>query len=225
MFQLCDVMAFRPRYDPAAGVWYVDIAIEPGSVPGPYVSLSMARFQPHTITDPAVWQLDPKPANKSKDEPVRDLSLSEPQVLGIRLEPHRRVSVTLGKKDKAKGWPVYIRIRGPLSYVSGGDLSDNRPEFRMTVLRGFSEATYRTADGNPVGGELCLPILSREDRKPTSDTICDTVIYLAADPRPSPHFVYVEEVEHMLSSAATFANQRMKTEAGPRFSVKVRIGT
>lgn len=43
------VLGYRPQYNEARGMWYVDVAIDPGQVFWPFVRLSVARYQPDSI--------------------------------------------------------------------------------------------------------------------------------------------------------------------------------
>lgn len=43
------VLGYEPQYNEERQLWYVDIAIEPGSKLWPFVRLSLARYQPHSI--------------------------------------------------------------------------------------------------------------------------------------------------------------------------------
>ncbi len=43
------VLGYKPQYNPKRQLWYVDVAIEPGSRMWPFVRLSVARYQPDSI--------------------------------------------------------------------------------------------------------------------------------------------------------------------------------
>jgi hypothetical protein len=43
------VLGYRPQYNAERGLWYVDVAIDPGSHFWPFVRLSVARYQPDSI--------------------------------------------------------------------------------------------------------------------------------------------------------------------------------
>lgn len=43
------VLGYKPQYNPERGLWYVDVAVEPGSKMWPFVRLSVARYQPDSI--------------------------------------------------------------------------------------------------------------------------------------------------------------------------------
>jgi hypothetical protein len=44
------VLGYEPQYNPERQLWYVDVAVEPGSKLWPFVRLSVARFQPDSIS-------------------------------------------------------------------------------------------------------------------------------------------------------------------------------
>lgn len=45
------VLGYRPQYNLDRGLWYVDVAIDPGSTFWPFVRLAVARYQPDSIAD------------------------------------------------------------------------------------------------------------------------------------------------------------------------------
>ena len=44
------VVGYRPQYNQDRGLWYVDVAIDPGPTFWPFVRLALCRYQPDSIT-------------------------------------------------------------------------------------------------------------------------------------------------------------------------------
>lgn len=45
------VVGYRPQYNLERGLWYVDVAIDPGTAFWPFVRLAMCRYQPDSVAD------------------------------------------------------------------------------------------------------------------------------------------------------------------------------
>ena len=43
------VLGYAPQYDVVRRLWYVDVAIDPGSAFWPFVRLVVARYQPESL--------------------------------------------------------------------------------------------------------------------------------------------------------------------------------
>jgi hypothetical protein len=93
------VLLYKPQLDRETGEWYVDIGIDPGAAHAPFVSLSLARFQPDAFKDEhfdlrmsAPTLLDPirVPASRTAEvqhDPGKPLRVNVYGVGNIRREP------------------------------------------------------------------------------------------------------------------------------------------
>lgn len=72
---LISAFLYKPQFDEQQGSWYVDVGIDPGAAHLPFVQLSIARFQPHSLDG---------------------ISLSEPLILDpIQIPAKRTVEIDL----------------------------------------------------------------------------------------------------------------------------------
>ena len=44
------VLAYQPEFSPERGLWFVDVAFDPGTAFWPFVKLAVARYQPDSLT-------------------------------------------------------------------------------------------------------------------------------------------------------------------------------
>lgn len=91
------VVGYRPQYNAARGLWYVDVAIEPGAAVWPFVRLVVARYQPHSL--PGLELSKPVACDFTQLLPERTCTVSRPD------EDHVRVTVTgpIGLRQTAVG--------------------------------------------------------------------------------------------------------------------------
>ncbi|MBB3695269.1 hypothetical protein [Sphingomonas sp. BK580] len=89
------VVGYRPEYNRDRGLWYVDVAIEPGAAIWPFVQLVVARYQPHAL--PGLELSKPVRCDFAQLLPERTLTVTRPD------EEHVRVTVTgpVGLRDLA----------------------------------------------------------------------------------------------------------------------------
>lgn len=204
-----DVLTFAPNYNPEQDAWWVDVDIDAGTAAAPFVRLGLVRYQQHA---------------KQAIEAADDKRLSLPHMVEFVLEPKRTVTVIAEPKLKHDdSWPVRVIVRGPAGVVRGGGdalpeatlaerLSrQTRPYFKLTVLRG-------DADGS--GEQAVAEVTSENSPPPAGDILWETVVYLRARPTGSPHYIFVEERDLMLSANQVSPDLVL---SGPRFMAKVPI--
>jgi hypothetical protein len=101
------IVGYRPQYNATRGLWYVDVAIEPGAAVWPFVRLVVARYQPHSL--PGLELSKPVACDFTQLLPERTCTVSRPD------EDHVRVTVT---------GPIGLRASGGAGRLLGtGDAS------------------------------------------------------------------------------------------------------
>jgi len=81
------VVAFKPEYNSARNLWFVDIETNPGDSYFPFVRLSLARFQPHAVGSPS--------QHLSRAVRTEFLQLAPDRTAAIAYGSNRSVSVTV----------------------------------------------------------------------------------------------------------------------------------
>lgn len=89
------VLGYRPQYSVDRGLWYVDVAIDPGSTFWPFVRLAVARYQPDSIAgchlSPPVQcdfvQLTPERTASVSRTDSRHVRVLVSGPVGVRLPP------------------------------------------------------------------------------------------------------------------------------------------
>lgn len=195
-YQLVDLVAFHPKYDPREDRWYVDLQIDAEIPSSTYLTLGMVRFQPHSIIVPGA----------AANLPL-DLAVSAPEVSGLPLEATRVIEISSGRDRKRKQWYVDVIISGPLAEIRGGNfkgplkdkLAANTPQFTLRILEGFSETAYeeRSSEMTALSGESDVPFEILEIPRPKG-AILARRLYADRNLRASPHFLFVQEIERML---------------------------
>jgi len=207
-----DLLTFVPLYDRESDCWMVDIEMRPNDVATPILRLGLVRYQPHAKADPY---------NASED-----CHVSQPVRIGFDLTPRRKVTVIAEPKDKANDvWPVRVIVSGPYGIVRGAaEVPDDELRERMSRLSRprFKLSVLRRRTGRDGGGEdIVAAANSDASPPPAGDTLWETIVYLRRKPSGSPHYVFIEEVDEMLS--ANPADNGELVESGPRFMAKIRI--
>ena len=77
------VLGYRPQYSEARGMWYVDIAIDPGSTFWPFVRLAVARYQPDSL--PGCHLSAPVKCDYVQLTPERTTSVSRTDIRHVRV--------------------------------------------------------------------------------------------------------------------------------------------
>lgn len=92
---------YRPQFDEETGSWYVDLGFDPGAAHMPFLQLSLARYQPHSLDG---------------------LSLSEPVVIDpIQIPAKRTVDIDLVDERR-----VIARVQG-IGYVRRAPFNTEGP--------------------------------------------------------------------------------------------------
>ena len=91
------VLGYRPQYNQERRLWYVDVAIDPGSTFWPFVRLAVARYQPDSI--PGCHLSAPVRCDFVQLTPERTTSVSRTDVRHVRVV----VSGPIGVREPAAG--------------------------------------------------------------------------------------------------------------------------
>ena len=108
--QQVTVLGYKPQFSADRGMWYVDVAIDPGSAFWPFVRLAVARFQPDSI--PGCHLSAPVQCDFTQLTPERTTSVSRTDVRHVRVV----VSGPIGVREPPSG--------------SGASLVELAPEHR-----------------------------------------------------------------------------------------------
>ena len=103
------IKAFEPKVEPAEGLWYVDLPINPGNAYFPFVQLGLARYQPHCAPN---------------------LHLSPPRTAWVQVLPERNGSVTI-EKDRR----IVIEHRGIGYRIAKAGGETDTPRLHLRVMR------------------------------------------------------------------------------------------
>jgi len=93
------VVGYAPEYNAERGLWYVDIAIDPGDRIWPFVRLSIARYQPESLTGCELSQ--PVKCDFQQLLPERTASVSRTDVRHARVVVSGPIGTGRGAPDKA----------------------------------------------------------------------------------------------------------------------------
>ncbi|WP_076860161.1 hypothetical protein [Bradyrhizobium mercantei] len=215
-FMLVSLLTYAPRFDLESETWYIDVEIDPGTAPDPFLRLGLVRFQPH--------------AN-------RPVQVSYPVDQEIQVVGYRRDV----KVSRVREGEVTVRVEGPVigKMTSEAPLTIIRASLieRRTTEYGLTYEWPARAVGPD--GSLGEPIEqvsyanSQSDdliwegtfHLPTKDSSDDLVQYA----------VFIEECYRM--RRATFDEEPVKDEpdptqrndptywrdSGPRFAVRIDL--
>jgi len=225
-FHKVDVLAIEPEYDATNDAWFIDVSID-HRFANSWVRLGLARFQEHAPHDDGA--------------PLRSLRLSTPSTTDFELKPRRSIKVQTLRKDKdADAWPIVVEVRGPWGLVSGqpivppgkdpyGDLTSIRPRFTLKLLR-RSDVLVNLAEGGDV---VVAEADSDSSPPPEGELLWRTTLYVKRNPYRTRHFVFIEEMDQMLSAhpegeligkgEGMEAKMHQLAETGPTFMAKVRV--
>jgi hypothetical protein len=213
-FMLVSLLTYAPRFDVESETWYVDVEIDPGTAPDPFLRLGLVRFQPH--------------AN-------RRIQVSYPVAEWIQVVGYCR-DVTIERHDecvtvKVKG-PVLAKntSEAPLTIIRGSLIERRTTEYGVTYERPAREVT---------NGKLGEPIEQVSYANAQSDDlICGMTFQLPAnDPSDDAveYAIFIEEYYRM--RRATFDEEPVTEEppaterddpaywrnSGPRFAVRLDL--
>jgi hypothetical protein len=231
---LVSLVAYEPLFDMADESWYVDAEISPLALANPFLRLGLVRYQKHA---PPEWQV------------------SEPIVEMIQLLPRRHVVITAEPRS-AGSYPIRVDVYGPahdLVALAPEDESDagtkadamHRPVLKARVLRHpegidfaggardsmVPEIIATDSDDNLLKWSSVDNLAKFQPRRGEEGLQWSFRFVLKDDPRKTPHFVFIEEVEWMLPTDPEAEAVRqgrdpadsIVAETGPRFALKLRI--
>jgi hypothetical protein len=92
------VLGYQPQYNEDRGLWYVDIAIDPGDKIWPFVRLAVARYQPDSIA--GCHLSAPVKCDFVQLLPERTASVSRTDVRHVRVVVSGAVGTRGGGKDE-----------------------------------------------------------------------------------------------------------------------------
>ncbi len=120
------LLAYRPRFDVDREEWYVDVDINLGDAPDPFVRFGLVRYQEHA---------------------PRYLQVSEPVVEWAQFLPDRHVTVRLSESNQR--YVVEVEVRGLASTgarVANAELQGFEKAYQYPMLHMRLVAEYGPAD-------------------------------------------------------------------------------
>ena len=100
------VLGYQPQYNAERGLWYVDIAIDPGDKFWPFVRLAIARYQPESIN--GCHLSEPVKCDFVQLLPERTTSVSRTDVRHVRVVVSGPVGTRGGGKDESFPPPALL---------------------------------------------------------------------------------------------------------------------
>lgn len=135
-----NVVGYRPEYNQRRGLWYVDVAIEPGAAVWPFVQLVVTRYQPHAL--PGLELSKPMRCDFAQLLPERTLTVTRPD------EDHVRVTVVgpVGLRDLAVGQVAGGASPVPAYPFGAADVTNVIARSRRMVATVERRASGHTSD-------------------------------------------------------------------------------
>jgi hypothetical protein len=213
-FMLVSLLTYAPRFDVESETWYIDVEIDPGTAPDPFLRLGLVRYQPH--------------AN-------RRVQISYPVAEWIQVVSYCR-DVKLERDDET----VIVTVKGPVlaKTTSEAPLTIIRASLIERRVSEYGVAYERPAR-NVVDGKLGEPI----EQVSYANAQSDELIWQGAFDLPAKddsddtvsYAIFIEECYRM--RRATFDQEPVKEEppfterddpaywrdSGPRFAVRIDL--
>jgi hypothetical protein len=112
------VLGYRPQYSVDRQMWYVDVAIDPGSTFWPFVRLAVARYQPDSIdgchlSAPVQCdfvQLTPERITSVSRTDVRHVRVVVSGPIGVRQPPPGRDTTTTAVPTGIDDYAAWVRM-------------------------------------------------------------------------------------------------------------------
>lgn len=185
------LVTYAPRFDPEREEWFVDVTLDPGPSPEPFVRLGLVRYQPHT-------------------EPA--LRCSSPVVQWAQLMPDRRIEVTADRAAQRlsvhmTGRAPYRRAEvslddPPTPFVHPGIRETAAPRLRLTLFAEHVDGMGKVRRSIlPLGGHDDIVIAADPTIGAGGDLVWRHEIDAAALNRPHPAaslHLLLEEYEYFL---------------------------
>lgn len=170
---------YKPQLDEDTGLWYVDIGIDPGAAHKPFVQLSIARYQPHSLDG---------------------LALSEPFVMdAIQIPAKRTVEI-----DLVDGRRVIAKVQGA-GYVRRSPFNVDNPAVPWRELTDvpLQNVQLLRQDGRAVGAVAAFDIYGRRIEGLRIQPIADgaDLIWICPFELPTPlnsggkYYIQFDEIE------------------------------
>ena len=236
---LVDVVTYRPRFDPDAERWFVDVSIDPRApedLVEPFVRLGLVRFQAHALRKP-------------------DLRISAPATTWVQVLPPRDALVWREPADDDAD-AIVVQVTGPIAARIDPQGQPREPRLRValmseTLLEGGVVATsvitqreedcngpgseadgwVTVARGSPKGGTAASggswvrllkdrdgPVDGRDGARRLSVLIEELEEYSSTDDEPAGDIPAVA----MIGGPTTLAKTGERI-SGPRFSAKIAV--
>jgi len=213
-FMLVSLLTYAPRFDVESETWYIDVEIDPGTAPDPFLRLGLVRYQPH--------------AN-------RRIQVSYPVSEWIQVVGYCR-EVTLERE----GETVTVAVKGPVlaKNISEAPLTTIRASLIERRVSEYGIAYERPAR-TLIDGKLGEPI----EQVSYANAPSDELIWTGAFDLPNKddsddtvsYAIFIEECYRM--RRATFDQEPVMEEpppterddpaywrdSGPRFAVRIDL--
>ncbi len=116
------VLGYRPQYSVDRGMWYVDVAIDPGSTFWPFVRLAVVRYQPDSIAGCHLSapvqcdfvQLTPERNASVSRTDVRHVRVVVSGPIGVREPPPGRGRTTVAPPPGIEEYAAWVRMHRTL---------------------------------------------------------------------------------------------------------------
>jgi len=221
-FMLVSLLTYEPRFDIDFERWYLDVRIDAGKVPEPFIRLGLVRYQEHARPE---------------------LQLSEPIAQWVQLMPKRTISVSIEPPAQlSQRVELALEVSTPAAYDGSAprfdpgsgevDEAGSAPFIRAYVLRKDTTSA----------GATIQTIVAPEDAvdSPSTQLVAERTAKGTAwrgrigftcrnDADASTDYsVFVEEVQAFQAAANPFDAEtgeatRRVVESGPRFAAIVPI--
>ncbi|MGI3902906.1 MAG: hypothetical protein ACRYGP_33410 [Janthinobacterium lividum] len=221
-FMLVSLLTYEARFDVDYERWYVDVGIDAGALPEPFLRLGLVRFQKHARPE---------------------LQVSEPVVEWVPVVPKRTVCVSAAP-SRADRWAFTVQVTTPAVYdgtvpvlpfeACAPQAVGSAPLLRATVMRTESSPEGTTTQSIVMPEDAIsatcvemLPLPHDEGTRWSAE-----IAFRRVPPKfghTDEYAVYVEEVDTYLAEDPEGRTAGVAPgavlESGPRFAAIVPIAT
>jgi hypothetical protein len=166
------VLGYRPQFNTERGLWFVDVAVDPGSTFWPFARLAVARYQPNSI--PGCHLSAPVRCDFVQLTPERTASISRTDIrhvrvvlsgpIGVREPPAgfgRAMSTRPAALDYAAWVGVHRKVVARLQRRDPAiptDLGWKTVAVKELTVRGFGRNIFEAAWVGELGAPVDLPL-------------------------------------------------------------------
>ncbi len=142
------VLGYRPEFCESRGLWFVDVAFDPGNAFWPFVRLAVVRYQPDSL--PGMHLSPVVVCDFAQLTPSRTATLTRPSATEVRVivsgvVGERRGDLQVGGRASTVDRVVFARLEQHGGVVAG-DLGWSTVLLRVLPVRGRGEQTVSWGD-------------------------------------------------------------------------------